>query len=752
MEGDGRQCLFYKGPSADSLFSSCKEEDDDDLIFSSARDTSKSNDTSTLDQKKQFSLFDDTSSIFEDHPSKSISNRSSLPSTLDQKQFSLFDDTSSIFENHLSKSISNRSSSPSLPQTNRIPWFKSAQTWKQWVSVLLSVPTPSPLTISETLPLSSSQIVKDIIRETLHFTSTNTFLHIPSTVSSIQELDTHLLLHTKSKSVLKFWKRATSRTSSGHESLCAVMSYLKSITKADDFLLRAISDPKCTQVDEKRVVMHNDFQVFKRSFHGDFSVTLSPRLVASCQTVHCLLDNDDDDDDDNDDDKIVSTLQIVFKSSHCVEKEEVKKESSSSPPPAPPPARPTTPTESISSILMGSADLAYTYIKNQTRKRETMFFSLGFGNMSSFRRVRTSLIKEWKRDRFESYFSSHPLTLEWSHETGPPPGVRQTYHHSFLSSNDSNVSSQHKIRDTNVYDATFLSPLRLELPPNVKLGHIRLILPPVQKLRGLVLLTAATGEETYVGRERRFAKPLSKHGIGVLLLTVPFYGTRRPRGQVACYIRTVSEYMLQSLTTLLEGVSLLRWCRETFKSTPLLVSGLSWGGGTSASIAIACRDLERFACVPILGSTSPRAMVEGVRMAFECILFVFSYTPHHLKRNIKTRFKSDIKDTTHTHTRTHTHTHTRTQVLRLSVNWNALDENKDTAREKLERAFELLALETFLEEDETEDVKKIPYVCVLNALSDYYVTAKEGKSNLVVWCSRDVTQNSQRYKYRSTNV
>ena len=64
-------------------------------------------------------------------------------------------------------------------------------------------------------------------------------------------------------------------------------------------------------------------------------------------------------------------------------------------------------------------------------------------------------------------------------------------------------------------------------------------------------------------------------------------------------------------------------------------------------------------------------------------------------------------------------------VLRLSVNWNALDKNKDTAREKLEQAFELLALETFLEEEKEEE-KKIPYVCVLNALSDYYVTAKEG--------------------------
>ena len=68
-------------------------------------------------------------------------------------------------------------------------------------------------------------------------------------------------------------------------------------------------------------------------------------------------------------------------------------------------------------------------------------------------------------------------------------------------------------------------------------------------------------------------------------------------------------------------------------------------------------------------------------------------------------------------------------VLRLSVNWNALDKNKDTAREKLEQAFELLALETFLEEEKEEE-KKIPYVCVLNALSDYYVTAKEGKQRM----------------------
>ena len=79
----------------------------------------------------------------------------------------------------------------------------------------------------------------------------------------------------------------------------------------------------------------------------------------------------------------------------------------------------------------------------------------------------------------------------------------------------------------------------------VQLGHVRLILPSTQKLQGLVLLTAATGEETYQDRERRFAKPLSEHGVGVLMLTMPFYGTRRPSGQVECYIRTVSEYMLQ---------------------------------------------------------------------------------------------------------------------------------------------------------------------------------------------------------------
>jgi len=342
----------------------------------------------------------------------------------------------------------------------------------------------------------------------------------------------------------------------------------------------------------------------------------------------------------------------------------------------------------------------HTHIQTHTHKQ-------------SFRRVRASLIREWRRDQFKSYFSSHPLVLEWDHKTGPPPGVSQAYHSSFLLDNSSDNSTTTRtcvvVKNTNVYDATFMSPLRLELPSNVQLGHIRLILPTTKPLRGLVVLTAATGEETYEGRERRFGIPLSKHGIGVLLLTVPYYGSRRPVGQVACYIRTVSEYMLQyvfhicigsrllflflflslslshththhtphthrSLTVLLEGVSVLRWYRKTFPSIPLLVSGLSWGGGTAASIGIACRDLERFGCVPILGSTSPRAMVEG--------------------------------------------------VLRLSVNWSALDENVDMAREKLERAFELLTLETFLDDKEEN---RIPYVCVLNALSDYYVTAKEGR-------------------------
>ncbi len=345
MEGDEEdRCPFYKGPSAASLFSFKEEDSDEDLIFSKKK---------SYDNVKS-SLFDDA---FED-PSKNTSSVSSL-----------FDDTSS-------PPLPSTQQQQQQQTTNLLPWFESAQTWKQWVAVLLSVPPPSPSRITpsdESLP-SSSQIIKDIIRETLQFTSSNTILNVPSTVSSIQELDTHLLLHTKSKSVLRFWKRATSRTSSGHESLCAVMSYLKRVTKSDDFVLRSIPDPKCTQLDETQVVIHNNFQVFKVSFHGDFSDSLSPCLVVSCRTIHRLLDNDDDKDN------IVSTLEMVFTSSTLPSGSEKQ--------PSLPP-RPATPTESISSILMGSADLAYTYIKNQTRKQDTMFFSHGLGNMSSFRRVRT---------------------------------------------------------------------------------------------------------------------------------------------------------------------------------------------------------------------------------------------------------------------------------------------------------------------------------------------------------------------------
>ena len=68
----------------------------------------------------------------------------------------------------------------------------------------------------------------------------------------------------------------------------------------------------------------------------------------------------------------------------------------------------------------------------------------------------TSLIKEWKRDRFRSYFSSHPLVLEWSHETGPPPGISQSYHHSFLKTSDCDESTLcNNIQGTNVYVENF---------------------------------------------------------------------------------------------------------------------------------------------------------------------------------------------------------------------------------------------------------------------------------------------------------
>jgi hypothetical protein len=124
------------------------------------------------------------------------------------------------------------------------------------------------------------------------------------------------------------------------------------------------------------------------------------------------------------------------------------------------------------------------------------------------------------------------------------------------------------------------------LPEESKRGHVELLLPPDRR-RGersrLCLMLAATAEEGYV-RRRLWATSLLRRGIGALLLENPFYGRRRPSGQLGPSLRTVADQFAMNLVTVDEATAILSWMRgEGYERVG--VTGYSQGGMMSAFAA-----------------------------------------------------------------------------------------------------------------------------------------------------------------------
>jgi hypothetical protein len=115
------------------------------------------------------------------------------------------------------------------------------------------------------------------------------------------------------------------------------------------------------------------------------------------------------------------------------------------------------------------------------------------------------------------------------------------------------------------------SPAAVELPNEVGTARFELWLPH-RDFRGAVcLLLASTGEEGFL-RRRFFSRRLLSEGLGVLLLENPFYGSRRPRGQIGPAIRTVEEQFAMNLATVDEARAFLGWLRAEGYG-PIGVSG-----------------------------------------------------------------------------------------------------------------------------------------------------------------------------------
>lgn len=131
------------------------------------------------------------------------------------------------------------------------------------------------------------------------------------------------------------------------------------------------------------------------------------------------------------------------------------------------------------------------------------------------------------------------------------------------------------ISGLHAYEGSFKSP-SAGLPRESRRAYFELLLPPDRADAPVCVYLAATGEEDG-SRRRRLALPLVRMGIGALLLDNPFYGRRRPAGQVGSDLRRVADQFAMNRATIEEARALLGWLR-TQGHTHVGVSGYSMGG------------------------------------------------------------------------------------------------------------------------------------------------------------------------------
>ena len=138
------------------------------------------------------------------------------------------------------------------------------------------------------------------------------------------------------------------------------------------------------------------------------------------------------------------------------------------------------------------------------------------------------------------------------------------------------------------------------LPPEIAFARVQLIQPRHQQggTRPLVIHFAATGDEAFGRRRKTLALPLARRGISSVLIENPYYGQRRPPGQIGSRLRNVTEFLQMARAAQDEGHVLLDYFRALGYG-PIGVTGVSMGGYSALMMgAEAAFPVAVSACIP----------------------------------------------------------------------------------------------------------------------------------------------------------
>lgn len=180
------------------------------------------------------------------------------------------------------------------------------------------------------------------------------------------------------------------------------------------------------------------------------------------------------------------------------------------------------------------------------------------------------------------------------------------------------IDKEYPDGDNRIIEGHFLSPLALHLPgivpKEVETATFQIILPSKWKdpaLKPMCIHLAGTGDHFFWRRRLLMAKPLLKeYGIASILLENPYYGARKPKGQIRSSLHNVSDLFVMGGALILESLALLHWCQKQGYG-PLGLTGISMGGHM-ASLA-ATNWHEPLSLIPCLSwTTASIVFTQGV--------------------------------------------------------------------------------------------------------------------------------------------
>lgn len=150
------------------------------------------------------------------------------------------------------------------------------------------------------------------------------------------------------------------------------------------------------------------------------------------------------------------------------------------------------------------------------------------------------------------------------------------------------------------------------MPSECQIAKVRFVKPIVAhgKKFPTYISFCASGDETYRTREKNYAIPLARKGVGTIMLQSPFYASRRPKDQEGPCLRTVEDLLLLGASSIEEGRSLVLWLKENgYKK--IGTTGIS-RGGTIASIVSSTTPIKLATCTFISPHSGVPVFLEGL--------------------------------------------------------------------------------------------------------------------------------------------